>query len=59
MEYGSSQSGIDMRLIEGLKENNEITNERDKEKLDFSFRYFSASTKKLLIESLIKNEEIK
>lgn len=58
--YGKRiQKTLKKSLIEGLKENNEITNERDKEKLDFSFRYFSASTKKLLIESLIKNEEIK
>lgn len=46
-------------LIKNIKENDDIKVERDKEKLDFSFRYFSSTTKKLLIEQRIKNDELK
>ncbi len=46
-------------LIKGLAKDQDIATERDKEKLNFAFRYFSSTTKKLLIEQVIKNEEIK
>lgn len=41
-----------------IKDNSEIVEERDKEKLDFRFRYFSAATKKILVDITIKNNEL-
>ena len=44
---------------QNIKDNTEITEERDKEKLDFRFRYFSATRKKkILVDLIIKNEEL-
>lgn len=45
-------------IVKGLKINSDIKTERDEEHLDFSFRYFSATKKNLLVEILIKNSEL-
>ena len=43
---------------DNIKQNTEITEERDKEKLDFRFRYYSSTTRKILIDMTIKNKEL-
>lgn len=43
---------------QNIKDNTEIAEERDKEKLDFRFRYYSASSKKILVDLTIKNEDL-
>ena len=46
-------------LIQIIKEDDSKTIERDKEKLDFAVRYYSNSTKKLLLQVHIKNEKLR
>lgn len=50
---------LKVHLLKGVKNNDEIANERDKEKINFAFRYFSKSTKKLLIKHVIKQKDLK
>ncbi len=47
------------RVLKKSLIDNDIVTERDKEKLNFGFRYFSSTTKKILIQQTIMNEEIK
>lgn len=53
------KSALKRSLIENLKGDKSLKEEREKEKLDFSFRYFSKTKKKLLLEQIVKNSEIK
>lgn len=46
------------KLKKVFKEDETLTLERDQEKLNFSFRYFSSKTHKLITEVLIKNEKL-
>ena len=55
----SIKRALKKSLVQGLSKDEELANERDKEKLDFGYRYFSSSTKALLLEMIIKNSEIK
>lgn len=45
-------------IVKGLKTNPDVKTERDNEHLDFSFRYFSSTNKNMLVEILIKNNEL-
>lgn len=45
-------------IVKGIKSNTEISTERDKEHIDFIFRYFSSTSKRKLIEILVKNNEV-
>lgn len=51
-------SALHRELVKAVKESPELETERDKEHLDFAFRYFSASTKNKLIEVTVKNKEL-
>lgn len=52
------QKSLRHELVKGIKTNEDITTERDKEHIDFSFRYFSSTTKNMLVEILIKNKDV-
>ncbi|MBQ0050017.1 MAG: hypothetical protein KBT12_07275 [Bacteroidales bacterium] len=47
------------QLIQSIKSNKEIDYQRDVEKLNFAFRYFSSTTRKLLLNITLKNEDLK
>lgn len=47
------------QLMQSVKNNKEIEYERDVEHINFSFRYFSASSHQQLLGITIKNEELK
>lgn len=46
-------------LIQYLIENQEIIDERNKDKMDFGVRYYSGSNNKLITKMVVKNQEIK
>ncbi len=52
------KNAVERSLIEIIKEDQSKTIERDKEKLDFAVRYFSKTTKKLLLKIHIKNDKL-
>lgn len=45
-------------LIKNLKTDESVQIERDREKLDFNYRYFSATTKRPLLDIMIKNKDL-
>lgn len=52
------KSRLKSSLVTNLNENPDIAVERDKEKINFAFRYYSATSKKKLLEQVVKNEEL-
>lgn len=52
------QKSLRHEIVKGVKVNEDVATERDKEHIDFSFRYYSATTKNQLVEILIKNKEV-
>lgn len=57
-ELEDFQKSLRHELVKGIKSNSEVETERDKEHINFSFRYYSETTKNKLTEILIKNKEV-
>lgn len=50
---------LKQQLVTSIKTNEDIATERDKEKITFAFRYFSARNKKKLLGIIIKHSDLK